>query len=463
MTNRDNTDTPTEGAEETLEHAVFRGLSPRRQTFDSLSKTPGAVSRGFTGALPFVMTGSLATGAIAVPGLAPTSSHPGQSGSSGDHARDQRPGFADRLSGAFLPVAHSLLSAVRPDLPATYTVKRGDTVSSIADSFGIPTPAILTLNGLSWEALLHEGQVLKLSTEPTKKVAASPARVVGKGYVVQKGEALSTIASRLGISTQALRAENDLDGANTIYAGQVLRIPGTTSTVVERNTHTFNLRPSNAPTIIPASASAGNAVADDATSQPAESEVFDAADVVLADKPALITVKVEPTRNPTPAPKATPAAAPAPPPPSASVGQPLAGSITPLNDERRANAQLIINVGRELGVPDYGIVIALATAMQESSLRNINWGDRDSLGIFQQRPSAGWGSAEEIMDPAHATRLFFGGPSNPNKNKTRGLLDIAGWETMPLTVAAQRVQISAYPNAYAKWEPSAWAWLYELT
>ena len=157
-------------------------------------------------------------------------------------------------------------------------------------------------------------------------------------------------------------------------------------------------------------------------------------------------------------------AAPAPTPaPPSGVGQPVTGSITPLNAERRANAQIIVNVGRELGVPDYGIVIALATAMQESSLRNINWGDRDSLGLYQQRPSTGWGTAEQIMDQAYATRLFFGGPQNPNRGRTRGLLDIAGWQNMALTDAAQRVQISAYPLAYAKWEPSAWAWLYELS
>ena len=198
----------------------------------------------------------------------------------------------------------------------------------------------------------------------------------------------------------------------------------------------------------------------------------------MAEKPALITVKVaapkapvvEKITAPTPAPKAstpdpepvvaaeTPAATS-----TTTTGQPVTGSITPLNDERRANAQIIVNVGRELGVPDYGIVIALATAMQESSLRNINWGDRDSVGLYQQRPSTGWGTVEQIMDQAYATRLFFGGPSNPNKGKTRGLLDIAGWENMALTDAAQRVQISAYPQAYAKWEPSAWAWLYELT
>ena len=129
----------------------------------------------------------------------------------------------------------------------------------------------------------------------------------------------------------------------------------------------------------------------------------------------------------------------------------------------RANALVIVQVGRELGVSDRGIAIALATAMQESSLRNLSWGDRDSVGLFQQRPSTGWGAVEQLTDPAHAARLFYGGASNPNGGVTRGLLDIAGWESMPLTEAAQRVQISAYPDAYAKWETSAWEWLAELS
>jgi hypothetical protein len=128
----------------------------------------------------------------------------------------------------------------------------------------------------------------------------------------------------------------------------------------------------------------------------------------------------------------------------------------------RANANVIIKVGRDLGVSDYGIVIALATAMQESSLRNLDWGDRDSVGLFQQRPSAGWGSVANILSPTYASRLFYGGPTNPNKGYTRGLLDIKGWQSMSVTQAAQAVQISAYPNAYAKWEASARAWLAEL-
>ncbi|QYH37188.1 LysM peptidoglycan-binding domain-containing protein [Salinibacterium sp. M195] len=137
-------------------------------------------------------------------------------------------------------------------------------------------------------------------------------------------------------------------------------------------------------------------------------------------------------------------------------------SVTYLTAEMRTNATVIVQVGRELGVSDYGITIALATAMQESTLRNLSWGDRDSVGLFQQRPSSGWGTVSQLTTPSHAARLFYGGPSNPNKGTTRGLLDISGWNAMDLTRAAQAVQISAYPDAYAKWETSARSWLQDL-
>lgn len=481
MTTHDSAHLEPEVPEESLEHTVFRGLTPRTETFDACESPSGSLTRGLMGALPFVMTGTLATSALVTPGLVEHTQSASEGDRAADHHSDQRPDFAQRLAGAFLPAAHSVISAVRPDLPATYTVQKGDTASSIADRFGIPTAAILTLNGLSWNALLHEGQVVKLSAEPTKKAGASPARVSGNAYVVQNGETLSTIAQRLGISTASLKAANNLEASSTIYAGQAIRIPGATVPVVERDADSRMPALASAPTIIPASSEETAADSVDADTSPettAPPEVFDAADIELAEKPALIQVKVATPSSPkkvVPVPQA-PAAAPAPvtpaeseeepteeAAPSSGVGQPVSGSITPLNDERRSNAQVIITVGRELGVSDYGIVIALATAMQESSLRNINWGDRDSVGLYQQRPSSGWGTVDQIMDPAYATRLFFGGPNNPNKGKTRGLLDISGWESMALTVAAQRVQISAYPDAYAKWEPSAWAWLYELT
>lgn len=461
---------PTSPEFPSLEHAVFGGLRPRVAPPAQVSGSPSTGIRTTVWAgLPFLMTGTLAAGVGVAPGTS-SITHAGEDGATSRD--DHRPSLAQRLATAALPLAHAVISSVRPDLPATYTVQSGDSVSSIAAQFGVPTPAVLTLNGLGWNSVVHEGQILKITAEPTKRRASSPVRIANDGIIVEPGHTIGTIAERLGISAVALLAHNDLDPTSVIYAGQVLRVPGATVETLERTIPTPSPSFGSAPSIVQVATE--TPVEDTATSEASSIEIFDAADVALAERPTLVTVQVPkkpvtPSTPPVPAPVA-PASAPTPPPaptptppPSSSVGQPISGSITPLNDERRANAQIIVSVGRELGVPDYGIVIALATAMQESSLRNINWGDRDSLGLYQQRPSTGWGTAEQIMDQAYATRLFFGGPQNPNAGRTRGLLDIAGWQSMALTDAAQRVQISAYPLAYAKWEPSAWAWLYELS
>ena len=105
---------------------------------------------------------------------------------------------------------------------------------------------------------------------------------------------------------------------------------------------------------------------------------------------------------------------------------PVASVNVPLTDEMRANAVIIVETGRRLGVPDAGIVVALAAAAQESSLRNLHRGDRDSQGLFQQRPSEGWGTIDEVLDPVRAATAFYGGATNPNPGRTRGLLDIEG-------------------------------------
>lgn len=475
--------TPASGdASPTLEHLVFGGLTPRVNRFEpSCENAAQTLRRTVMGGLPLLMTGSLAVGVVASPHALDLVDD--AASATNAERSDQRPGFQARLNAVLLPLAHSVISVARPDLPSTYVVQTGDSVSAIADRFNIPTPAVLTLNGLTWNAILHEGQVLKLTADPTKKKAASPARIGPDGYTVQPGESVSVIAARLGISTAALLKHNELDSDAVIFAGRFLKIPAATLPTVS-STPTPSIPVfAPGPGILLASHpntqrnDANDANGDDATAvEGGAQKIFDAADIDLVEKPALVTVRIAPEP-----PKAKPAPAPvaeekAPAPvaqastpgpekaePASTVGQPTQGAITPLNEERRANAALVVAVGRELGVPDYGIVIALATAMQESSLRNIDWGDRDSVGLYQQRPSTGWGSVEQILDQAHATRLFFGGPSNPNNGKTRGLLDISGWQTMALTVAAQRVQISAYPDAYAKWEPSAWAWLYELS
>lgn len=129
-----------------------------------------------------------------------------------------------------------------------------------------------------------------------------------------------------------------------------------------------------------------------------------------------------------------------------------------------------VSVGKQLGVPRDGQIIAIMMALQESSLRmlaNVNvpeslnfphdgvGSDHDSLGTAQQRPAAGWGRVEELMDPIYNVRAFYGGPSGPNRGSPRGLLDIPGWQSMSKGQATQTVQVSAFPELYARWEPEA--------
>ena len=120
------------------------------------------------------------------------------------------------------------------------------------------------------------------------------------------------------------------------------------------------------------------------------------------------------------------------------------------SDEQLRNARVIINVGRQVGASQRDILIALMVAFQESGMRNLNYGDRDSVGLFQQR--AGWGSYTQRMDPIQSARMFFTGGHRPG---TPGLLDIRSRNQMSLTRAAQAVQRSAFPDAYAKHEGRA--------
>lgn len=114
------------------------------------------------------------------------------------------------------------------------------------------------------------------------------------------------------------------------------------------------------------------------------------------------------------------------------------------DDEQFFNARLIIATGRDMGMSNNEILSGLMAAMQESGLRNINYGDRDSIGLFQQRPSQGWGTYKQIMDPLYATKKYF-----------TTLKGVKNRVTMSPTVMAQAVQRSAYPDAYAKWQKQA--------
>ncbi len=112
--------------------------------------------------------------------------------------------------------------------------------------------------------------------------------------------------------------------------------------------------------------------------------------------------------------------------------------------DQAQNATIIAAVGIRKGMPDHAVTVALAAALQESHLMNLPYGDRDSLGLFQQRPSQGWGTPAQILDPAYASSAFYD-----------RLARVSGWESLPVTEAAQLVQGSANPSAYAQWEGEA--------
>ena len=138
--------------------------------------------------------------------------------------------------------------------------------------------------------------------------------------------------------------------------------------------------------------------------------------------------------------------------PSCTVSSGAGGSSYSLNLDQAQNAAIIAAVAYKKGLPDHAATVALAAALQESQLRNLPYGDLDSLGLFQQRPSQGWGTSAQILDPVYATTAFYD-----------HLEQISGWQTIAVTDAAQMVQHSAAPTAYAAWEGEARALAVALT
>ena len=147
------------------------------------------------------------------------------------------------------------------------------------------------------------------------------------------------------------------------------------------------------------------------------------------------------------------------------------GQTVTLNHTQLERAATIIAVGNSENIPANGQVIALMASLTESTLRvlanptavpqSVNYpndgdgSDHDSLGLFQMRPSTGWGSVANLMDPVWSSRAFYGGPDGPNHGSPAGLLDVPNWQTLSLGAAAQAVEVSQYPDRYANYEPVA--------
>ncbi|GAA3744245.1 hypothetical protein GCM10022239_19690 [Leifsonia bigeumensis] len=437
----------------------------RRLARHAAPKQAGRVSRGVFQTLPIILVSSMAmsfnlTGPIE-PAGAKRADKPKDSNS------ELRKAVRDAMAAQPRETTVAASAAAVAAAPTTYRVAAGDTVSGIAARFGLATASVLALNGLGWKSLIFPGQVLRLTNGATPPAATPPTPTPPAStgitrYTIVKGDTISVIAARFKVSTQSVLSANGLGWSSIIYPGQSVVIPGQPAATKPAPAPTtpdagtididpvVDVTPIAQPTPPPAPASTTYLIrsGDTITSIAAKvgvsiQSLLDAnglnrSSIIYAGRTLVI--------------------------PGVSSGTAgVGGVVTPLTAEMAENARIILAVGRSLGVSDYALVIALAAAAQESTLRNLDYGDRDSLGLFQQRPSTGWGTPAQVTDPVYASRLFFGGPSNPNKGNTRGLLDIPGWQSMTVTQAAQAVQRSAYPNAYAKWETSARAWLAQLS
>ncbi|WP_331098951.1 muramidase family protein [Lacisediminihabitans sp.] len=347
-------------------------------------------------------------------------------------------------------------ATVAASAPATYRVAAGDTVSSIAGRYGLATASVLALNGLSWKSVIFPGQVLKLAGGGATPIVSTPASSSSSRYTIQRGDTIGGIAAKFGLATQTLLSANGLGWGSIIYPGQTIGIPATTAAAASSTPAPV------AAAAKPVTVSTGSYVVQsgDTVSKIASKFGVSVQDLLTAN--GLGWSSIIYTGHSLKIPGATAVLASSITPIVSSSAPSSSSPQTALTAEMTTNAKTIIRIGKSLGVPDYGLVIALSAAAQESGLRNLTYGDRDSIGLFQQRPSAGWGTRTQLLDTTYATRLFFGGKTNPNKANTRGLLDIPGWQSKTVTQAAQAVQLSAYPTAYAKWETAARSWLAQL-
>lgn len=343
----------------------------------------------------------------------------------------------------------------------SYRVKPGDNLSSIAKRHSLTLGELTAVNRISSSTIIYPGQVLRVAQ---LLQAPAPALDGQDSYEVQAGDTLKSIAKKVSITISAIREFNGISKGSIIYVGQVLNLkPNASENGPAPTSPTVPVISPVAPNPQPAASPLSDGISALDPMRPTGACTVHGFHTVSAGETVsrIAAVYGLSTQSVLSANSLSWSS-------TIYVGQRLTipgvheiskcPNITKLTPEMQPNAEMIHRVGKSLGVSDYGIAIALATAMQESSLININFGDRDSVGLFQQRPSKGWGTVAQIMDPEYSARAFYGGPTGPNFGSVRGLLDIRNWQTLTLTRAAQAVQISAFPDAYQKWELSAWSW-----
>lgn len=362
----------------------------------------------------------------------------------------------------------------------SYTVQPGDTITGIAIRHGLRTVDVLTWNGLGWSSTIYPGQSIRLtasnagaSHDAPAAAAPKPAAVIqgearSQHHVVKSGDTVWSIAQRYGSSVDRIISLNKLGSDAMIFVGQKLAVADNAVAVPAQHIEAAPQAPAAqqapaAPKTESYIVQAGDTLWGIAQKHGVSVSELLAANGLNGSSIIYPGQKIAlPHAGGAPAPQSTPQVQQQSSTPQSIYDIPQDQLAASLNAPQSENAQMIIRVGRELGISDKGIAIALATAMVESGLRNLDWGDRDSLGLFQQRPSTGWGSEDQILDRDYSIRVFFGGAGDPNGSTTRGLRDIAGWQDMDFGQAAQTVQISAFPDRYGRWEKQAYSWLAQL-
>lgn len=241
---------------------------------------------------------------------------------------------------------------------------------------------------------------------------------------VREGETVSDVAARAGMSTASLLALNGLSWRSEVVPGAVLLArPAAAPVDAVPAARVHRVRPGETAADVAARHGVGLAALLLANGLSRSAEPLPGTDLVLPDA----------TRRPT-------------------------GDAVALSGDMRTNAETIAAVAVALDVPHDALVIALAAAMQDSTLRNLDFGEDDGVGLFQQGPSRGWGAGTEPLDPRRAAVAFFRG----GEGGAPGLLGTPGWELMGVGEAAAAVQRLSSPAAYAKWERCARSWAAEL-
>ena len=309
------------------------------------------------------------------------------------------------------PMTRGRHAAVRPK-------RRLRALGSIARSIQVPVPAPVSRRS-------DERRTGPAPDRPSAPAVTPAAKADTLEVAVLAGETVSDVAARHGVSTASLIALNGLSWRSDVAEGDLLLVKTAPKPAAQPlpSVRTHEVRAGETAAAIAARYGVGVAALLLANGLSRGAEPLPGTVLVLPDA----------VRRPT-------------------------GDALALTGDMLANAEAIAAVARVLDAPHDALVIALAAAMQDSSLRNLDFGQDDGVGLFQQRPSRGWGEAAGLLDPRRAALAFFLG----DEHGAVGLLGTPGWELMGVGEAASTVQQLSTAAAYAKWERCAREWAARL-